>query len=277
MSATAAESESIAADQLRVADPLRLLGEALGLGDGDGEGLRAPRRWPGRPAAGAGGRSGRGRTGPGRGPSAPAARRPRAPPRASPEASASVASKSSSASAAPSSSTTSSVATLSPPKATSWSRVPRASRKLPEAEREISATAPSSTSIPSAVGDPAHDLGDLLERGALEVEALAAIDDRRHHLLRLGGGEDEDRVRRRLLERLQEGVPGLLGQHVGLVEDVDLPAPGRRARSRPARAARGRRPPSGSRRRPSRSRRARCRRRSSGRARTRRRAPGSAR
>ena len=76
--------------------------------------------------------------------------------------------------------------------------------------------------------DPADHLGDLLQRRALEVEALAAVDDRRHHLVRLGGREHEDGVRRRLLERLQERVPGLAGEHVGLVEDVDLPAPGRR-------------------------------------------------
>ena len=116
--------------------------------------------------------------------------------------------------------------TRSPPKATSWSSVPSASRKLPEAERAIIATAPSSTSIPSAAATRPQHLGDLLQRGALEVEALAAIGDRRHHLVGLGGGEDEDGVRRRLLQGLQEGVPGLFGQHVGLVEDVDLPAAG---------------------------------------------------
>ena len=112
----------------------------------------------------------------------------------------------------------------SPPKATSWSSVPSASRKLPEAERAIIATAPLLDLDPLGGGDPLQHLGDLLQRGALEVEALAAVGDRRHHLVRLGGGEDEDGVRRRLLERLEEGVPGLLGQHVGLVEDVDLPA-----------------------------------------------------
>ncbi len=197
--------------------------------------------------------------------------------RASPEASASVVSKSSSASAAPSSSTTSSVATFGPPKATSWSRVPSASRKLPDADARDQRDGAVVDLDLLGVGDPADHLGDLLERGALEVEALAAIDDRRHHLLRLGGGEDEDGVRRRLLERLQEGVPGLLGEHVGLVEDVDLPASRPPGRSRPARGARGRRRRSGWRRRPSRSRRARCRRRSSGRARTRRTAPGSGR
>ena len=45
----------------------------------------------------------------------------------------------------------------------------------------------------------------------------------------LGGGEHEHGVRRRLLEGLQERVPGGRREHVGLVEDVDLapPADGR--------------------------------------------------
>ncbi len=54
---------------------------------------------------------------------------------------------------------------------------------------------------------------------------MAAVDDRRGHLLGLGRGEHEDRVRRRLLERLQERVPGRGREHVRLVEDVDLAAP----------------------------------------------------
>ena len=106
--------------------------------------------------------------------------------------------------------------------------MPSASRKLPVAERAIAATAPVLDLDPLRVGDPPDHLGDLLERGPLEVEALAAVDDRRHHLVRLGRAEHEDGVRRRLLERLQERVPGLAGEHVRLVEDVDLPAPGGR-------------------------------------------------
>ena len=77
-------------------------------------------------------------------------------------------------------------------------------------------------------GHPAQDDRDVLRRGAGEVEALAAIDDRRHHLVGLGGRQHENGVRRRLLERLQERVPGLAGEHVRLVEDVDLPLAGRR-------------------------------------------------
>ena len=77
-------------------------------------------------------------------------------------------------------------------------------------------------------GDARDDGGDLLDRRAGEVEAVAAVDHRRQDLLRLGRGEDEDRVRRRLLERLEERVPRLRGQHVRLVEDVDLRTPGHR-------------------------------------------------
>ena len=55
-----------------------------------------------------------------------------------------------------------------------------------------------------------------------KIEALAARQDGDGDLADLGGGEDEFRVRRRLLQRLQEGVERLLGQHVDLVDDVDL-------------------------------------------------------
>ncbi len=75
----------------------------------------------------------------------------------------------------------------------------------------------------------AQDDRDLVRRGAREVEALTTVDDGRHHLVGFRRREHEDRVRRRLLEGLQEGVPCFAGEHVGLVEDVDLPGPlGRR-------------------------------------------------
>ncbi len=40
--------------------------------------------------------------------------------------------------------------------------------------------------------------------------------------MNLGRGEDEDRVTRRLFEGLQQRVEGRLGEHVDLVDDVDL-------------------------------------------------------
>ena len=39
-----------------------------------------------------------------------------------------------------------------------------------------------------------------------------------------GGGQDEDDVRRRLLQRLEQGVGGLVGEHVDFVDDIDLVA-----------------------------------------------------
>jgi hypothetical protein len=74
---------------------------------------------------------------------------------------------------------------------------------------------------PLVLRHPPHDPSDLLERGALEVETVAAVDDRGRHLVCLGRGEHEDDVRGWLLERLQKRVPGRGRQHVGLVEDVD--------------------------------------------------------
>ncbi len=43
--------------------------------------------------------------------------------------------------------------------------------------------------------------------------------DRRQHLVRLGRGEDEDQVFRRLLHDLEQRVEALRGDHVGLVDD----------------------------------------------------------
>ena len=46
-------------------------------------------------------------------------------------------------------------------------------------------------------------------------------------LLGVGGGQHEDDVAGRLLQRLQQGVRRRRGQHVDLVDDVDLLRPGR--------------------------------------------------
>ena len=65
---------------------------------------------------------------------------------------------------------------------------------------------------------------ELLEPGALEDEGLAARANGRQHAREVGRAEHEDEVGRRLLDQLQEGVPGLRGQLVRLVDDVDLVA-----------------------------------------------------
>ena len=76
--------------------------------------------------------------------------------------------------------------------------------------------------------DPSELPLDLLDREAPDVVALEPRQDRRRELLGMGRGEDEDDEVRRLLERLQERVPGVLRDLVGLIEDVDLPPQVRR-------------------------------------------------
>ena len=73
--------------------------------------------------------------------------------------------------------------------------------------------------FPADVGEL---VGDGLQGDSAEVEALAPRYDGEGDLVRLRRGEDEDYVGRRLLQGLQEGVEGRLGQHVDLVDDVDL-------------------------------------------------------
>ena len=82
-------------------------------------------------------------------------------------------------------------------------------------------------------GDLLQLLEQLAEPDAPEVVALAAGEHGGQDLVRVGGGEDELHVRRRLLERLQEGVEGVLREHVHFVDDVDLEAaPDRLVRDR---------------------------------------------
>ena len=75
-----------------------------------------------------------------------------------------------------------------------------------------------------ALRDPAQHGVELVQAGAREGEGLAAALDRVQQPVRLRRAEDEDDVRRRLLERLQQRVRGVGGQRVRLVEDVDLVA-----------------------------------------------------
>jgi len=63
---------------------------------------------------------------------------------------------------------------------------------------------------------------DGLHGDPMEVEALAAGEDGGGQFLGLGGGQDEYRVARRLLQGLEQGVERTGGEHVHLVDDVDL-------------------------------------------------------
>ena len=99
-----------------------------------------------------------------------------------------------------------------------------ASRKLPPAARAMTVSDASATSMPSCAAMPASTPTTSMIDGPAEVEALAAREDGGRHLVRLGGGQDEDGVHRRLLQGLEQRVEGLGGEHVHLVDDVDLHA-----------------------------------------------------
>ena len=75
-----------------------------------------------------------------------------------------------------------------------------------------------------AVGHLPEELRELGQARAREEEGLAAGAHGPEHLVELGRAEDEDEVRRRLLDQLQERVPRGVGELVRLVEDVDLEA-----------------------------------------------------
>jgi hypothetical protein len=75
---------------------------------------------------------------------------------------------------------------------------------------------------PLLLADAGQMVGHRLGRHQPERIVMGAAADRADDLLRLGGGEDEFNVRRRLLDQLEQGVETGRGDHVGLVHDVDL-------------------------------------------------------
>ncbi len=72
--------------------------------------------------------------------------------------------------------------------------------------------------LPRHIGEAA---GDGRAGDAAKIEPLAPGDDSGEHLLNLGGGQDKDDMLRRLLQHLKEGVHRPLGEHMGLIHDVN--------------------------------------------------------
>src|SRR6476620_1111202 len=71
----------------------------------------------------------------------------------------------------------------------------------------------------------AQQVADSIGSGnALEVKNLTTAKDSRQDLMLLRSSQDEDGIRRWLLQRLQEGVEGRGTQHVHLIDDIDLVA-----------------------------------------------------
>ena len=62
---------------------------------------------------------------------------------------------------------------------------------------------------------------------AAEIKALATRMDGLRHFLRIGGGQDEHHVIGRFLQRFEQRVERRDGQHVDLVDDIDLVAAAR--------------------------------------------------
>ncbi len=65
---------------------------------------------------------------------------------------------------------------------------------------------------------------DHRQRDSLEIEPLAARQDRYRHLMRFCGGKDELNVGRRFFKGFQKGIEGIGRQHVNFVDDEDLEA-----------------------------------------------------
>ncbi len=71
-------------------------------------------------------------------------------------------------------------------------------------------------------GDLPEPVEDLLGWDLPELELLAAREDRVRHLVQLSCRENEDNVRRWLLERLEQGIEGAGREHMHLVDHEDL-------------------------------------------------------
>ena len=68
---------------------------------------------------------------------------------------------------------------------------------------------------------------DLRRHGA-QIELQATAQHRGQHALRVGGGQDELQILRRLFQGFEQGVEGILGQLMRLVDHEDLVAAHRR-------------------------------------------------
>jgi hypothetical protein len=71
------------------------------------------------------------------------------------------------------------------------------------------------------IGDGTKLADDVVEADGVKAEVLAARADGLRDVFRLGSGEHEDGPIRGLFKGLEQGVPGGIGDLVGLVEDDD--------------------------------------------------------
>src|SRR5713226_6285635 len=72
---------------------------------------------------------------------------------------------------------------------------------------------------------PSHEeqtINDLSRGYTLKVERLAVRNDGGQHFMYICRGQDKDRIGRRFLQRLEQGITGFRGKHVRFVKYIDL-------------------------------------------------------
>ena len=72
------------------------------------------------------------------------------------------------------------------------------------------------------IANLAQQSGEIVESDSAKIEALAARDDRRGDLVRLGGRQDEYRVRRGFLKSLEQRVEGRDRELMHLIDHIHL-------------------------------------------------------
>ena len=73
-------------------------------------------------------------------------------------------------------------------------------------------------------GNIEQTVGDIARRDPMEIKPLATRLDGEHDLVDLGGRKNKNDMRGRLFQDLEQCVEGLRGEHVHLVDDVNLVA-----------------------------------------------------
>ena len=137
-------------------------------------------------------------------------------------ATASTASSSRSRPTSPNTVATSPAPIVLPVNAITWSSLLCASRMLPSASRAMSSSESSPTSISIGVDDAAKLVANRLAADRPELVHLRARQDRFRNLVELGRRHHEHDVRRRLFDRLQQGVERRRRQLVHFVDDEHL-------------------------------------------------------
>ena len=70
-------------------------------------------------------------------------------------------------------------------------------------------------------GDKFEPCGNILRRNSAKVYPLTAGQNRAGKLVNLSRGKDKNNMRRRLLKGYEQGIKGLDGEHMHLIDNID--------------------------------------------------------